>query len=226
MLPNHLAIIMDGNGRWATALDLERTEGHKAGAEIVTDIVTHCRKIGINYLTLYAFSEENWGRPKEEVNLLMELLFDFVIEKRKILLDNNIHFHPIGDLEKLPSFLKDSLFQLEKDTQKNSKMVLNLALSYSSRKDILRVIKNFKDSGLELNEKNLTKMLYTGNFGEDVDLLIRTGGEKRISNFLLWEISYAELFFEKSYWPDFTPKLLDSILFNFKDRKRRYGLIN
>ena len=225
MLPNHLAIIMDGNGRWAKKEGLSRSKGHNAGADVVTNVVIHCREIGINHLTLYAFSEENWGRPKDEVTFLIDLLLNFVTERRKMLLDNNIHFHPIGDIERFPDFLKKLLYKLEEDTKKDSEMVLNLALSYSSREDILRVVKIFRNNNLEITEENFSKELYTGNLGEDVDLLIRTGGEKRVSNYLLWEISYAELSFIDTYWPDFTTKILDEQLKDFTNRDRRYGLL-
>ncbi len=225
MLPNHLAIIMDGNGRWAQKEGFPRSQGHKVGADVVTDIVIHCREIGINHLTLYAFSEENWGRPTNEVKYLIDLLLNFVIEKRDMLLDNNIYFHPIGNIEKFPDFLKELLYKLEKDTKENHKMVLNLALSYSSRKDILRVVEKFRNNDIEITEENFSKELYTGNLGEDVDLLIRTGGEKRVSNYLLWELSYAEFSFIDIYWPDFTTKTLDKQLKDFTNRNRRYGLL-
>jgi len=226
---NHLAIIMDGNGRWAKEQNLKRVEGHKKGADVVRDIVTHVRKLNIKALTLYAFSEENWGRPKTEVSTLMKLLVEFMISERKTLLKNNIHFHPIGNLNKLPPFVKPLLKKLDKDTKKDSVMELNLALSYSGRSDLVHAVKNIVSMNIDpkdITEDVITENLSTHNFGNDVDLLIRTGGDNRISNFLLWELSYAELFFEKSYWPDFTPNKLDSILNDFYKRDRRFGLIS
>lgn len=226
---NHLAIIMDGNGRWAKNRNLKRVEGHKKGANIVKDIVTHVRKLGIKNLTLYAFSEENWGRPKTEISTLMKLLVEFMTSERKTLLKNNIHFHPIGNLEKLPPFLKPLLKKLDRDTKKDSVMELNIALSYSGRSDLVNAVKNIVKSNIKPNvitEDTITENLSTFNFGKDVDLLIRTGGDKRISNFLLWELSYAELFFEESFWPDFTTSKLDQILSDFYKRDRRFGLIS
>jgi undecaprenyl diphosphate synthase len=225
----HLAIIMDGNGRWAKEQGLKRVEGHKKGANIVRDIVTHARKLGIEVLTLYAFSEENWGRPKTEVSTLMSLLVDFMKSEKDTLLKNNIHFHPIGNLDKLPIFVKPLLKKLDKDTKNNAKMELNLALSYSGRSDLVNAVKNIINSNIdskEITEETITKNLSTYNFGNDVDLLIRTGGDKRISNFLLWELSYSELFFEETYWPDFTAQKLDEILNDFYTRDRRFGLIS
>jgi len=224
----HLAIIMDGNGRWAEEQGLKRVKGHKKGADVVRDIVTHARKLNIKSLTLYAFSEENWGRPKNEVSTLMTLLVDFMKSEKKLLLNNNIHFHPIGNIEKLPLFVKPILKKLDKDTKKDAVMELNLALSYSGRSDLVNAVKKIVKSNIEtkdISEDTITQNLSTHNFGNDVDLLIRTGGDQRISNFLLWELSYAELFFEKSYWPDFTPEKLDEILDNFQNRDRRFGLI-
>ncbi len=226
---NHLAIIMDGNGRWAKNQNLKRVEGHKKGANIVRDIVTHTRRLGIKNLTLYAFSEENWGRPKTEVSTLMKLLVEFMTSERKTLLENNIHFHPIGNLDKLPPFVKPLLKKLDRDTQKDSVMELNLALSYSGRSDLVNAVKNIVKSNInpkDITENTITENLSTFNFGKDVDLLIRTGGDKRISNFLLWELSYAELFFEESFWPDFTTDKLDQILSDFYKRDRRFGLIS
>jgi len=224
----HLAIIMDGNGRWAKNLGFKRAKGHKKGAEVVRDIITHVRKLGIKSLTLYAFSEENWGRPKTEVSTLMSLLVDFMKSEKALLLENKIHFHPIGNLEKLPVFVKPILKKLDKDTKENAVMELNLALSYSGRSDLVNAVKNIVNSKIDsknITEETITQNLSTYNFGNDVDLLIRTGGDNRISNFLLWELSYAELFFEKSYWPDFTAKKLDEILNDFYKRDRRFGLV-
>ena len=225
---NHLAIIMDGNGRWATNKNLKRIEGHKNGADVVRNIVTHVRKLGIKNLTLYAFSEENWGRPKTEISALMKLLLDFIISERKTLIDNQIHFHPIGNIDKLPSFVRPLVKKLDIDTKDNALMELNLALSYSGRSDLVNAIKKIIKNNIppqNITENTITEHLSTFNHGNDVDLLIRTGGDHRISNFLLWELSYAELYFEKSYWPDFTTDKLDKILKDFYQRDRRFGLI-
>ncbi len=219
---------MDGNGRWAQKNGFPRTDGHKKGASVVHEIVTHCRKIGIKALTLYAFSEENWGRPKEEISILMELLLEFMVKERVTMLDNGIHFNPIGTLEKLPDFLKNTLFDLEKETSINAVMELNIALSYSGRQDILNAIKNIISQNnfdtYSITEDFFSQKLSTFNSG-DVDLLIRTGGDFRISNFLLWESAYAELFFEQKLWPEFTADDLDRIINNFSQRDRRFGLI-
>ncbi len=218
----HIAIVMDGNGRWATEKGLNRLKGHQKGVEVVDDITTYCRDINLPMLTLYAFSEENWERPKEEVNGLMQLLADFMINKREKMLKNNIHFNPIGNLKKLPDFVLDILYQLEEETKPNSKMDLNIALSYSGKQDIVFAAKKMVENNIEITEENFSKHLLTN----DVDLLIRTGGDIRISNFLLWQIAYAELYFEKKYWPDFTPADLQHIIDIFSQRERRFGKIN
>lgn len=224
-LPHHLAIIMDGNGRWAKEQGLPRLYGHQKGADVVRNIVTHSRKIGIKALTLYAFSKENWQRPQNEVDGLMSLLVEFMVSERQLLLDHQVHFHPIGALEMLPDFVRDPLFKLQEETEENAQMVLNVALSYSGKEEIIQAVQRLIASGdhSDVTAEKLDSYLYTHQYGGDVDLLIRTGNDQRISNFLLWQIAYGELHFEPSYWPDFSPKRLDEILKGFTLRERRFG---
>ncbi len=222
LLPEHIAIIMDGNGRWAKEQGLNRTAGHESGAKVVRDITTHCSKIGIKYLTLYAFSTENWTRPKLEVEFLMKLLERYFKSELKIYLENNVKFKAIGDLEKFSPKLQ----QVIKDTQEKTKhctgLTQVLALNYGSRDEITRAVKRLSEKGLEINEENINSNLDTSNI-PDVDILIRTSGEVRISNYLLWQSAYAEMFFTQTYWPEFSSSELDDIISDFHKRERRFG---
>ncbi|RDU73575.1 di-trans,poly-cis-decaprenylcistransferase [Helicobacter anseris] len=220
----HLAIIMDGNGRWAQAQNKARIEGHKAGAKIVRDITIWCAKNTIEYLTLYAFSTENWKRPKAEVNFLMKLLLKYLKSEKKTYLDNNIRFKAIGDISLFNNPLKEMILDLEECTKNNTNLTQILALNYGSRDEILRCFQKIfhKYTAETILEKIIQENLDTAGI-PDVDLLIRTGGEQRISNFLLWQISYAELHFTQTFWPDFNTQELESIITNFKQRNRRFG---
>ncbi|MBV1922522.1 MAG: isoprenyl transferase, partial [Flavobacteriaceae bacterium] len=209
-LPNHLAVIMDGNGRWAKLKGLLRNKGHEKGAKTVKAVVEACAEINIPFLTLYAFSTENWNRPKLEVELLMKLLVSSLKKELKTLQKNDIKLNAIGDIESLPLKTQKELLDVIDKTKSNSRMTLTLALSYGSREEIIKTIKeislkvkNNLISPENIDESVINSHLYTQNL-PDVDLLIRTSGEQRISNFLLWQIAYAELYFTDILWPDYT----------------------
>ncbi|AII14644.1 undecaprenyl diphosphate synthetase [Campylobacter iguaniorum] len=219
---NHLAIIMDGNGRWAKSKGLIRTNGHKVGANVVEDITSYCCQKGIANLTLYAFSTENWKRPKSEVDFLMNLLEKFLIEKRENFVKNGIKFHTIGDLEPFNNSLKNEISNLKNLTANCDKLNLILAINYGARDEITRAVNNALQSGENISEKSISSHLDTSEFG-DVDLLIRTGGEQRLSNFLLWQASYAELYFTPTLWPEFTSKELDEIISSYQKTHRKFG---
>ena len=213
---------MDGNGRWAQNKGKERAYGHKIGAKVAREITTHCAIIGVKYLTLYAFSTENWSRPKQEVNFLMRLLQHYLRNELDIYLKNNIRFKAIGNLKKFNQNLQNEILFLEKNTEHCTGLTQVLALNYGSKDEIARAVKKITKKNKKITKKNINNNLDTKNI-PSVDLLIRTGGECRISNFLLWQIAYAELFFVKSYWPNFTKEKLDLILSNFKKRERKFG---
>jgi len=221
-LPKHIAIIMDGNGRWAKEQGLKRTAGHEEGAKTVRKITQHCAKLGISYLTLYAFSTENWSRPKLEVEFLMKLLEQYLKSELSVYLQNNIQFKAIGDLSKFSNTLQKTIKETEQKTDHCTGLTQVLALNYGSRDEITRAVKKLYDKSLEITEENITTCLDTANI-PDVDLLIRTSGEVRVSNYLLWQIAYAEMFFTKTYWPEFDSNELDDILSDFNSRERRYG---
>lgn len=230
-LPRHLAIIMDGNGRWAQRRSLPRIEGHKKGAESVRAVVRACRKWGIKVLTLYAFSMENWQRPKEEVDTLMDLLVEFLRSERKEMVENGISLRVIGRPEDLPHHVQELLAETIKATSQNGNMILNLALSYSGRSEILRAferyLKDVKQRGIEpggLTEEIFSSYLDTDGLPEP-DLLIRTSGEQRISNFLLWQMAYTEIYFTETLWPDFTEEELAEAIRDYGRRERRFGRI-
>ena len=221
-LPKHIAIIMDGNGRWAKQRGLKRTAGHEEGARVVRNITIHCAKIGIKYLTLYAFSTENWTRPKLEVEFLMKLLEKYLKNELNTFLQNNIRFKAIGDLDKFSKSLQNIIKEIEEKTAKNSALTQVLALNYGSKDEIIRAIKKLNEKNLEVNEQNFESCLDT-YFMPNVDLLIRTSGEVRLSNYLLWQNAYAEMFFTPTLWPDFKADELDDILSDFIKRERRFG---
>lgn len=228
-LPKHLAIIMDGNGRWAKQKGLLRAFGHENGTKSVRLTVETCAKLGIKNLTLYAFSTENWNRPKLEVDTLMKLLISSLKNELQTLLDNNIRLNSIGNLEMLPKSAQKELLDVIKKTENNSRMVLTLALSYGSREEIISAIKKISDkvknniiSLDNIDESIINQHLYTQNL-PDVDLLIRTSGEHRISNFLLWQIAYAELYFTDVLWPDFKEDDLYEAIISYQKRERRFG---
>jgi undecaprenyl diphosphate synthase len=228
-LPQHVAIIMDGNGRWAKQQGLLRVIGHESGTKSVRDVVEASAEIGIKNLTLYAFSTENWKRPKLEVQTLMKLLVKSLKKEIKTLQDNNIKLTAIGNLNDLPKKAYSELLEVIEKTKNNKHMTLTLALSYGSREEIVHVIKELTNkvknniiSIESIDESIINKHLYTQNL-PDVDLLIRTSGEQRISNFLLWQIAYAELYFTDILWPDFKKKDLYDALINYQNRERRFG---
>ncbi len=218
----HLAIIMDGNGRWAKKRGLNRTKGHERGAEVVREITTYCSNHPeIETLTLYAFSTENWKRPKMEVEFLMKLLGRYLKNELQTYMKNEVRFETIGDLEPFSKSLKNIIAQTKEKTKNNKKLTQILALNYGSQNEIVRAVKRLLESNQEITEENLGKALDTPY--SDVDLLIRTSGEQRLSNFLLWQAAYAEFYFTKTLWPDFTVKELNGIIENFKNRERKFG---
>ena len=229
-IPRSLAIIMDGNGRWAQARGLPRTAGHEEGAESVRDITRACRKLGVECLTLYSFSTENWNRPPDEVQSLMRLLKRYVLQERNELLDNNIRLRAIGQVNRLPMFVRKPLQALIRETDRpGAKMTLNLALSYGSRAemtDAVQTISRKVAAGQirvdQIDEALVSSHLYTAGL-PDPDLLIRTSGELRISNFLLWQLAYAELYVTDVAWPEFRRAQLEEAFANYGQRERRYG---
>lgn len=228
-LPKHIAIIMDGNGRWAKQKGFIRALGHEKGTKSVRDVVEGCAEIGIENLTLYAFSTENWNRPKLEVQTLMKLLVSSLKKEIKTLQNNNIQLNAIGCLSLLPKKVHGELLEVIDKTKHNSRMTLTLALSYGSREELLHAVKEIANkvknniiSTENIDETIFNEHLYTQNL-PDVDLLIRTSGEQRISNFLLWQIAYAELYFTQVLWPDFTKQELYKALYNYQNRERRFG---
>ena len=230
-LPAHVAIIMDGNGRWAKKRLLNRIQGHEKGAETVRRIVRSAREIGISHLTLYAFSTENWQRSKFEVDALMTLLVRYLETEQAELVKNDIRLDVIGQIERLPSKAQKALKSTMRQTEKNSAMALHLALSYGGRAEILGMVKSIaaKTSSGEITTDEITdelisKHLYTADI-PDPDLLIRTSGEMRISNFLLWQIAYTEIYVTDTLWPDFSREEFHQILENYLQRDRRYGKI-
>jgi len=230
-LPSHIAIIMDGNGRWAKKRILNRIEGHKKGSDAVRLIVRTCREIGISILTLYAFSTENWQRPKTEVTALMSLLKNFLKSEQKEMLDNNIRLNVIGQIEKLPEDVQQVLHKTMTLTKENNGLMLNLALSYGGRAEIVRMVREIatKTKKGEIDPDLITPelvsdFLYTKGM-PDPDLLIRTSGEMRISNFLLWQIAYTEIFVTETLWPDFSKQEFLQILKHYQRRERRFGKV-
>ena len=219
----HVAIIMDGNGRWGINKKKSRNFGHKQGLKSVERIIKESLKRKIKYLTLYAFSTENWRRPKKEINYLFSLLHDFLSNKIKDLNDKNIKFYVIGK-KKFNKNLNNLLNYSEKLTSDNKKLQINLALNYGSKSEIVSTFNIIKKKGLKITEKTISKNLYTGNV-PDPDILIRTGNTNRLSNFLLWQLAYSEIFFEKKLWPDFNKKDYNRIINNYKNIKRNFGNI-
>jgi len=220
---NHVAIIMDGNGRWGLKYKRSRNEGHKAGLKTVEKIIKESIKQKINFLTLYAFSTENWNRPRQEINYLFNLLENFLSNKIDDIHKQNIKLNIIG-VKNFSKKLNKLLSLSEKKTSKNTTLQINLAINYGSKFEILNAIKKLKKNNDRINEKNFKKYLQTKNI-PDPQLLIRTGNTKRLSNFLLWQLAYAEIFFEKKLWPDFNEKDYVRIIKNFKHIKRNFGNI-
>ena len=226
-IPQHIAIIMDGNGRWATERGLDRTFGHKAGLDTVKKITAECSRLGVKYLTLYTFSTENWKRPAYEIEALMGLVLNFL--EMELFSDNNVKFKMVGDLESLPESVQKKIHYMEDLTSKYDGMTLVVALSYSSRLELSsvtrQIAKDVKDGKLNANditEQTISDRLWT-NFMPDPELLIRTGGELRISNYLLWQIAYTELYFCDTFWPDFQEEDLYKAIYSYQSRQRRFG---
>ena len=222
-LARHVAIIMDGNGRWAEERGLKRVKGHEKGADVVRTITTYASNHPeIEVLTLYAFSTENWKRPKMEVEFLMKLLSSYLKKEVPTYIKNEVRFETIGDISKLSSGLQKQISELKYMTKQCKKLTQVLALNYGSQDEIARAAQKLKESNQKITPQLLEESIESSKFGS-VDLLIRTGGEQRLSNFLLWQSAYAELFFTQTLWPDFTPDDLENIIENYKSRNRRFG---
>jgi undecaprenyl diphosphate synthase len=229
-LPEHIAIIMDGNGRWAKAQGKHRIFGHKNGVKAVREVTEGCAEIGVKHLTLYAFSTENWNRPKTEVSALMELLFLTMGKEIKTLQKNNIRLNAIGHLHNLPESNRKALVNLMDATKDNTRMTLTLALSYGSREELTeaakRIAEEYKAGKIsleEINQETFASHLYTKDIPEP-ELMIRTSGEHRISNFLLWQMAYTELYFTEKFWPEFTKNDLYKAIYDYQQRERRFGM--
>src|SRR5690625_607516 len=230
-IPNHIAIIMDGNGRWASERGLPRIAGHKEGMTVVQKIVRAAVEYDVKILTLYAFSTENWKRPKREIEFLMKLPIEFSHVYLPEMIENNVRIETIGDFDSLPEYTKDAIHHAKEKTKNNDGLLLNFALNYGSRNEIIRAMKHVVHdlNNGELQEDNLdenlfSKYLYTEHL-PDPDLLIRTSGEHRLSNFLLWQLAYAEFWFTDVLWPDFNEEIFEQALFDYQSRKRQYGEI-
>jgi undecaprenyl diphosphate synthase len=228
-IPKHIAIIMDGNGRWAKERNLPRTMGHKAGIEAIREVVRECSKIGVEYLTLYAFSTENWKRPSDEVNALMNLLVDYLRNEFKELHRNNVVIRSIGDTSKLPQVCQEELIAAYKKTKNNKGLVLNLALNYGGRDDITtafrKILEDVKFGNLreeDISESTISNYLYTAGI-PDPDIIIRPSGEQRLSNFLLWQCAYSEFWLSNINWPDFKTVHLHQAISDYQKRNRRFG---
>ena len=224
-IPEHVAIIMDGNGRWATERGKDRSYGHQAGVETVKRITSECTRLGVKFLTLYTFSTENWNRPAPEVAALMGLILTSLVDE--LFMKNNVRFRAIGDLKRLPDDVQQKVRQMEERTAQNGAMTMIVALSYSSRWEITEAVRQIVATGglhaEDITEEFISQHLCT-SFMPDPDLLIRTGGELRISNYLLWQIAYSELYFCDTYWPDFDEHELHKAIASFQKRQRRFGM--
>lgn len=228
-LPQHIGVIMDGNGRWAKKRGLPRSAGHKAGAESLKKIVTEANNMGIKYITVYAFSTENWKRPQAEVDYLMNLLMDYLINAEKTLAGENVRIRAIGSRKELSEEMRKQILKTENLTKDRNGIVMNIALNYGGREELIHATKEISEAVKkgelnpdDINEETINSHLYTAN-QPDVDLLIRTSGEQRLSNFMLWQVSYAEMIFVKKAWPDFKPDDLKECILAFQGRGRRFG---
>ncbi len=223
--PKHVAIIMDGNGRWGLKKKKSRNYGHKKGIETVEKIINAAINKKIKFLTLYVFSTENWRRPRKEINYLFKLLSNYIDNEIKNLISKNIKIKVIGNISPFPNILKNKIKKTENLTKNNTKIQVNMALNYGSRQEIIEAFKRIKNKKLPVNENNITKFLYTKNI-PDPDILIRTGNTNRISNFLIWQLIYTEIFFIKKMWPDFTKKDFFMIINKFNKINRNFGGLN
>lgn len=228
-LPVHIGVIMDGNGRWAKRRGLPRSAGHQAGADTLKKIVTECNKIGIKYITVYAFSTENWKRPKEEVDFLMNLLMSYLLDAERTLAGENVRIRAIGSRAELSEEMQAQIIKTEEFTSKNTGIVMNIALNYGSREELITATKNICEkvksgevSADEIDADMISAELYTGG-QPDPDLIIRTSNEQRLSNFMMWQSSYSELYFTKTLWPDFSINDLYDAIIEYQSRDRRYG---
>ncbi|WP_238882579.1 isoprenyl transferase [Clostridium sp. YIM B02551] len=228
-IPKHIAIIMDGNGRWAKQKGLPRSFGHKAGTETVRKVIKECNRLGVKYLTLYAFSTENWKRPKDEVNVLMNILVEYLRKEFNELNENNVVINHIGDITGLPLECQKELISAYERTKNNTGVTMNLAINYGGRTEIVdatkKIIEEIENGILtinNLNEKMFSSYLYTKNM-PDPDLIIRPSGEQRLSNFLLWQCAYSEFWYSNINWPDFNEDDLRKAIFDYQNRDRRYG---
>ncbi len=225
-LPTHIGVIMDGNGRWAKKRGLPRSAGHSVGAETLKKIVTECNNMGIKYITVYAFSTENWKRPKEEVDFLMNLLLDYLRDAENSLAGENVVIKAIGSREELTEEIRQQIVKTENFTKDNTGIVMNIALNYGSREEIVnavnQIISEKKGTGEKVTAEDIQNKLYTKN-QPDPDLIIRTSGEERLSNFMLWQAAYSEFWFTKKLWPDFSKADLYEAIIDFQNRGRRFG---
>ena len=228
-IPKHIAIIMDGNGRWAKKRGLPRSAGHKAGADSLKKIVTACNNMGIKYITVYAFSTENWSRPKDEVDYLMSLLLDYLRNAETTLAGENVVIRAIGSRKELSEEIQQQIIKTEEFTKNNTGIVMNIALNYGAREELTNAVKNIcadveegKITSDEIDDKMIASKLYTRN-QPDPDLLIRTSGEIRLSNFMLWQLAYSEMYFTEKLWPDFSVKDLEEAILEYQRRNRRFG---
>lgn len=228
-LPTHIGVIMDGNGRWAKKRGLPRSAGHQAGADTLKKIVTECNKMGIKYITVYAFSTENWKRPKEEVDFLMNLLMNYLLDAERTLAGENVRIRAIGSRAELSEEMQVQIKKTEEFTSKNTGIVMNIALNYGSREELVTATKNIAEkvkngelSAEDINAEMISDSLYTGG-QPDPDLIIRTSNEQRLSNFMMWQSSYSELYFTKTLWPDFNIECLYDAILAYQNRDRRYG---
>ncbi|MGL5245799.1 MAG: isoprenyl transferase [Sarcina sp.] len=228
-IPQHIAIIMDGNGRWAKTRKLPRSMGHRAGVQTIEKILRECSDLGVKYLTLYAFSTENWKRPKDEVGSLMNLIVEYLKNELETLHKNNVKLNIIGDVSKFPSICQEEIYKACEKTKDNKKITLNIALNYGGRAEIIKAIKdivydveNKKINIKNIDEKIVGEYLYTYNM-PDPDLIIRPSGEQRLSNFLLWQCAYSEFWYSNINWPDFKPKDLRKAIYDYQNRDRRFG---
>jgi len=225
-IPRHVAVIMDGNGRWAKKRNLPRMEGHRAGSKSVREVVETCSRVGVKYLTLYAFSKENWKRPKKEVKTLWSLLGDYLKKESNVLVENEFKLNVVGQMDRIPEKTKKELIKVMEMTKNYDRFIINLALNYSGRSEIVDAVKKIMDTDKiskdDLNEELFSEYLYTSGI-PDPDLLIRTSGELRVSNFLLWQIAYSEIWVTPVLWPEFNRKHLLEAIVEFQERERRFG---